>query len=49
MTVFEKQLKHIDVDQDYNRACFGIKEYVFQLLLIKCDNTLIKMCKFTKH
>jgi len=38
MTVFEKRFNHIDVDLDYNRG-LGKKEYVFQLLPIKCYNS----------
>ena len=37
MTVFEKRLKHVDIDLDYNRG-LGKKDYVFQLLSIKCHN-----------
>jgi len=48
MTVFEKRLKHVDVDIDYTRG-LGKKDYFFQLLSIKCHKTWIKMCKFTKH
>jgi len=48
MTVLEKRLKHVDVYLDYNRGS-GKKEYVFHLRPIKCYNTWIKMCKFTKH
>ena len=48
MTVFKKRLKHVDIDLNYTRG-LGKKDYVFQLLSIKCHNTWITMCKFTKH
>ena len=38
MTVFEKRLKHVDVDIDYTRG-LGKKDYFFQLLSIKCHKT----------